>query len=126
MAGFLGLRIHRDKSNKTTKLTQESLIDHILHAMQLEDYNPNFTPADKIPLYKELNGEPCQEQWNYRSIVGILLYLEGITRPDISYAVYQCARFSHNSRRSHETAVKNREVFERDKDKRSYHKARQE
>ena len=59
MAGFLGLSIHRDTLNRTVTLTQEGLIDHILHTMQLEDYNPNFTPADKIPLCKDLNGETC-------------------------------------------------------------------
>ena len=36
----------------------------------------------------------------------MLLYLGGSTRPDISYTVHQCARFSHNPRRSHETALK--------------------
>ena len=28
------------------------------------------------------------------------------TRPDISFAVHQCARFTHNIKESHETAVK--------------------
>ena len=49
IAGLLGLSIHRDKSNKTVTLTQEGLINFILHAMQLEDCDPNFTPADNIP-----------------------------------------------------------------------------
>ena len=36
----------------------------------------------------------------------MVLYLAGSTRPDIAYAVHQCARFSHNPRHSHEIGVK--------------------
>ena len=36
----------------------------------------------------------------------MLLYLAGSTRPDISYAVHECARFSHQPRASHEVGVK--------------------
>ena len=38
--------------------------------------------------------------------MGMLLYLTGSTRPDIAYAVHQCARFCHDPKRSHEQAVK--------------------
>ena len=46
------------------------------------------------------------EKWNYRSIVGMLLYLSTNTRPDISFAVSQVARFSHSPKKSHAAAVK--------------------
>ena len=46
------------------------------------------------------------EAWSYRSIVGMLLYLSTNTRPDIAYAVSQVARFSHNPKKSHASAVK--------------------
>ena len=36
----------------------------------------------------------------------MLLYLAGSTRPDISYAVHQCARFCIDPKRSHVQAVK--------------------
>ena len=36
----------------------------------------------------------------------MLLYLVGSTRPDIAYAMHQCARFSHNPKHSHEVGVK--------------------
>lgn len=35
----------------------------------------------------------------------MLTYLQGISRPDISMAVHQCARFSSNPKLSHERAV---------------------
>jgi hypothetical protein len=106
MAGFLGINITRDKNNDSLTLTQTGLIERILTAMEMEDCNTKYTPADKEPLCKDIDGDPCSENWEYRSIVGMMLYLAGSTRPDIAYVVHQCARFSHNPKRSHEIGVK--------------------
>ena len=43
---------------------------------------------------------------SYDSVIGMMFYLQSNTRPDISFAVHQCARFTHNTKASHETAVK--------------------
>ena len=105
MAGFLSLQI--DRSNKgTVILTQTGLINRILAVMEMQDSNPRYTPVDKELLNKDLDGEPCREDWEYRFIVGMMLYLSGSTRPDIVYAVHQCTIFSHNPKRSHEVGLK--------------------
>ena len=36
----------------------------------------------------------------------MMLYLTSNTRPDISFAIHQCVRFTHNTKASHKTAVK--------------------
>ena len=46
------------------------------------------------------------DDWNYRAIIGMLLYLSTNTRIDISFAVSQVARHSNNPKKSHATAVK--------------------
>ena len=102
MAGFLGLEVTRDEDKSTVTLIQTGLINRILIATQIEDCNINFTPADKVTMSKDLDGNPCRENWDYRSIVGMLLYLAGSTCPDIVYAVHQCARFLHSPKASHE------------------------
>ena len=38
--------------------------------------------------------------------MGMMMYLSGITQPDIEFAVHQCARFSHNPKCSHEVGIK--------------------
>ena len=38
--------------------------------------------------------------------MGVLLHLSNNTRPDISFAVSQVARFTHNPKESHASAVK--------------------
>ena len=47
-----------------------------------------------------------EESWSYLSVVGMLLYLSCNTRPDITFAVSQVARFSNNPKQSHAKAIK--------------------
>ncbi|KAI2506515.1 hypothetical protein MHU86_7925 [Fragilaria crotonensis] len=72
----------------------------------MSDSNYNWTPAAQAALGIDPDGSPMTETWSYRSIVGMLLYLSTNTRPDIAFAVSQVARFCHNPKRSHASAVK--------------------
>ena len=69
-------------------------------------HNIKLTPAVKPLLNKDLKGEDRKNKWNYRTAIGMLTYLQGTTRPDISMAVHQCARFSVSPKLSHERAIK--------------------
>ena len=86
-------------------MTQTGLIGRILFVMEMQDCNAKYTSADEVPLVKDDYDDSCLENWEYRSVVGMMLYLAGSTRPDISYAIHQCARFSHNPKKSHEIRV---------------------
>lgn len=44
--------------------------------------------------------------WNYRSVVGSLSYLQAMIRPDLTMAVQQCARFCNEPKESHAKALK--------------------
>ena len=103
---FLGIKYEEDKSSGTIHLTQKGLIDKIINATGMEDCNPNWTPATKAALAMDPEGEPMNEHWSYPSIVGMLLYLSTNTRPDISFAVSQVARFTHAPKKSHASAIK--------------------
>jgi hypothetical protein len=66
-----------------------------------------MTPALKTRvLHKDTQGEPFDESFHYRSIIGKLNYLEKSTRPDLSFAVHQCKRFCSEPKKSHATAMK--------------------
>jgi hypothetical protein len=52
------------------------------------------------------DGDPFDYSWHFRSVVGKLNFLEKSTRGDISYAVYQCARFMESPKHSHGVAIK--------------------
>ena len=62
------------------------------------------TPANTV-LYKDDKGKQRVQQWNYRSVIGMITYLSSASRPDVSFAAHPCARFSSNPKRCHEEAV---------------------
>jgi hypothetical protein len=87
-------------------MTQTGLIKKIIATTKMENCNPNWVPAAKEALGIDPEGEPMEEDWSYPSIVRMLLYLLTNTRPDIAFAVSQVARFNHNPKKSHATAIK--------------------
>ena len=101
---FLGIQ-YTQLPNGDIELTQKGLIKKILKATNLEDCNPNRVPATS-QLAKDPEGEPMSEEWSYPSVIGMLLYLTTNTRPDITFAVSQAARFTHEPKQSHASAVK--------------------
>jgi hypothetical protein len=103
---YLGIKFEEDKDAGTITLTQKGLIQKILTATGMTDCNPNRHPAAAAALGIDPDGLPYKEKWNYASVVGMLLYLSTNTRPDISFAVSQVARFNHNPKQSHATALK--------------------
>jgi len=72
----------------------------------MEGCNTKATPASITPIGTDADGEAFKEKWKYSSVIGMLLYLSSNSRPDIQFAVHQCARFTHNPRNSHAQAVK--------------------
>lgn len=106
VAAFLGVNVQKDTASKTIQLTQPSLIDQIIRDVSLIIHSKSKeTPADSI-LHPDISGPDRVETWNYRSVIGKLNYLANNTRPDISMAVHQCARFCSAPKAIHELALK--------------------
>ena len=101
---FLGIRIERDSNG--FHLSQPGLINKAIEETGMQDCNATKTPASTVPLHMDANGERFDEKWEYSVVVGMLMYLATNSRPDIAYAVNQCARFTHCPRQSHGLAVK--------------------
>ena len=103
--GYLGVDISRDGDKII--LRQEGLTRRIISALGLDHKlsTPVSTPAETKALGKDTNGPDASGKINYASAIGMLLYL-GHTRPDISFASHQCARYTHSPKQSHENALR--------------------
>ena len=77
-----------------------------LHLHQ-ESTTSKRTPAKVGQVLRAHEESPEHDcHFHYQSVIGKLNFLEKATRPDISYATHQCARFSTNPRMDHNRAVK--------------------
>jgi len=104
---ILGMRVTRDRKNKTLKIDNEVHIKRTLetHRMSTCGARPTPATAEKLvpcPVHEQ-NKVKVQQ---YQSIVGSLNYLAQACRPDICYAVNQLCRYSSNPSPAHLTAAK--------------------
>ena len=107
ISDYLGIKVTKFSDGRISP-TQPHLLDIIIADLNFA----SNTKAKEIPaissqiLQRDLDGDIFQEHWDFRSIIGKLNFLEKSTRPDIAYAVHQCARFSVAPRKSHALAVR--------------------
>lgn len=109
VSSYLGVQVSCDKEAGTIELKQPFLIQRIIEALgdAVRDANIKKTPAEfKKVIHKDEHGPARKQDWNYRSLIGMLNYLASSSRPDISFAVHQAARFSADPKLIHEQAVK--------------------
>jgi hypothetical protein len=105
VGAFLGIDITRNIDGYL-ELTQTGLIRKIISFCGLEsESNEHKTPAAAI-LNSDPTGPPRAHDWKNRTAIGMLTYLSTSTRPDIAFAVHQCACFSIAPKRIHENAVR--------------------
>ena len=73
--------------------------------LETESKQHNMLAVAKI-LHKDEEGPPREAEWKYRTIIGMLMYLRMSSRPNIAFAVHQCACYSSCPRKIHDVAVK--------------------
>ena len=107
LADFLGVKIECEGTNKII-FTQPHLIDDILNDLGLKHAKVGKeTPAASSRiLTRNDDGVDHDKSLHYRSVIEKLNYLEKATRPDISFASHQCARFAAAPKKSHSCAVR--------------------
>ncbi len=95
---FLGLEI-KQLEPKEFKISHTFLFNCIITFLGLQSNaaethcNDKFTPAAAQILNKDLQCKPRRKTWKYRTKVGMMSYLQGHSRPDISMPVHQSACF---------------------------------
>ena len=108
---ILGIAVDYNMKAGTLKISQEAAIRKIVNELGMKDCKPMSTPALTTRLLTP-EAEPDQEETlfmtnaPYRSVVGSLTYIFIGTRPDIGFALSQCARHSNHPRMVHWQALK--------------------
>ena len=104
-AGFLGVTLGHDEATGLMEMKQVGLIDSVIETLGLDNgmAKNKYTPSESSPLVKDTYGPAVCGSFSYSSVVGMLLYLSGHTRPDIAYSVNFCARYMFCPNHSHET-----------------------
>ncbi len=59
-----------------------------------------------LTSHKDEPNHDESKSFNYRQVIRKLLHLEKSTRPDISFALHQCARFCAKPKTKHVEALK--------------------
>ena len=107
---YLGTRFERHNDG-SIKLTMPRMIDRVLKLLGLDDntgrVKTHDSPAYSGKLLDNYPGSlPREQTWHYRGAIGLMSYIQGMNRPDITMATQQCARFCNNSSKEYEEAVK--------------------
>ncbi len=99
--------MEQDPETSLLKMKQTGLIECIIKALGVDDgAKIKFTPSESKPLVKDVNGDLASGAFSYSSVVGMLLYLSGHTRPDVTFDVNCCACYMFCPKHSHELALK--------------------
>lgn len=93
----LGMRIK--KQNGVLTVDQAQFIEHLFKKFNMENCKSMSTPMEvNLRLEKDKN---CCTKYPYQQLIGSLLYLSILTRPDISYAVCYLSQFNNSYNESH-------------------------
>ena len=104
---FHGMKIVQDEASGSIWIGQPAYIEALLKRFGMEHSKANPTPVDPgNKLVKASQEDELFDQHTYQSAVGSLLYVSVATRPDITFAVSNVAKFSANPTTRHWTAVK--------------------
>ncbi|CAI7764231.1 unnamed protein product, partial [Closterium sp. NIES-53] len=94
LTSYLGLRITRDRAQRTITLTQSHMVQQVLQRFGFTYSSPQSTPR---PTGHSLSAPPSDEfvepSGPYPELVGCLMYLMTCTRPGLAYPLSLLARY---------------------------------
>ena len=107
MTSFLGVKVVQNRANGTTWIGQPSFCENLLNNFSMSECKSAPSPAAAdTKLVKADDSSEMTDQAQYQSAVGSLLFLSTRSRPDLSFAVANAARFCSNPTKEHWMSVK--------------------
>ena len=108
----LGWRIKRDRKNRTLTIDKRHYILEIVEKFGLKNADHSAVPANPLINYSRLQCPSTEDEKlkmadvPYLEALGLVLYVATSTRPDISYAVSELAKFASNPGKPHWEGLK--------------------
>ncbi|CAI7876013.1 unnamed protein product [Closterium sp. NIES-53] len=94
LTSYLGLRITRDRAQRTIILTQSHMVQQVLQRFGFTYSSPQSTPLPTDHLLSApRSDESVEPSGPYPELVGCLMYLMTCTRPDLAYPLSLLARY---------------------------------
>lgn len=109
---MIGMTLERDEEKGMLRIHQRPFIDRVLARFNMADAAPRYTPlpagivlsASMSPTsaldHALMAGKP------YREALGCIMFLQNVSRPDLSFAVAVLSRFASNPGIEHWNALK--------------------
>ena len=106
MALILGIRVRRDRSNRTLYIDQSEYIQGLIKRFRLGDSKPvNLPVNDRNTLITRQPGELQADQSLYQQAIGCSMWVSKGTRPDITYIIGQLSQHCNEPTIRHWNAV---------------------
>lgn len=102
-SNFIGMQIEINKNY--IFIHQTKYIEKLLEKFKMSSANPNSIPADPYVKLQKSDTVPVKNL-PYREVVGSLIHLATVSRPDIMFAVSMVSQFLHCYNETHWNAVK--------------------
>jgi hypothetical protein len=103
---FLGINISIDKGTKILYIYQYNYTNTLLERYSKNNLYPYNIPFDNgIKLRKNELNTLLKEITLYQQYIGSLLFLVIKTRPDITFIVQNCAKYTSNPAKDHFIAI---------------------
>lgn len=90
----LGMNITFNKDKEYVTLSQETYIDQLLNKFNLSDCKTADTPME-VKLNVNKGQDSINSDVPYQQLIGSLMYLSVLTRPDISYSISFLSQFNN-------------------------------
>lgn len=104
---YLGMQIERDGERGSIRIHQEEYTKQLLQNWGMQNSKPVSTPWANGTTLSKCEGDGCEYNMReYQSLIGSLMYLAVISRPDISHVVSRLSQFNSHPHAEHMQAAK--------------------
>ena len=99
---YLGMEIEREGPRGPIHIHQREYTLNLLSSWKMQNCKPASTPWPSGTILTKCDGKHCELKFNeYQSLIGSLMYLAVISRPDIAHAVSRLSQFNSHPHAEH-------------------------